>query len=103
MSQLCSQYICRGSRVKFLPRGAYVKFNKLCVIGLGYIGLPTASTFAMQGLDVVGVDLNPHVIATLNQGESHIVNEPGLTDAFRKAVQAGKFKSALQPEPADAF
>lgn len=80
-----------------------MKFNKLCVIGLGYIGLPTASTFAIHGLDVVGVDLNPYVIATLNQGKSHIVNEPGLTEAFGKAIQAGNFKAALQPEPADAF
>src|SRR5215204_427081 len=96
-------YICRGSRVKSLPTGASVKFNKLCIIGLGYIGLPTASTFAMHGLDVVGVDINPQVVESLNRGESHINNEPGLAEAFSKAVQAGKFRAALQPESADAY
>jgi UDP-N-acetyl-D-mannosaminuronic acid dehydrogenase len=80
-----------------------VKFNKLCIIGLGYIGLPTASTFAMHGLDVIGVDINSHVIETLNKGESHINNEPGLAEAFSKAVKAGKFRAALQPEQADAY
>jgi UDP-N-acetyl-D-mannosaminuronic acid dehydrogenase len=80
-----------------------VKFNKICIIGLGYIGLPTASTFAMHGLDVIGVDINPHVIESLNRGKSHISNEPGLAEAFSKAVQAGKFQAALQPESADAY
>jgi UDP-N-acetyl-D-mannosaminuronic acid dehydrogenase len=80
-----------------------VKFNKICIIGLGYIGLPTASTFAMHGLDVIGVDINPQVIESLNRGESHINNEPGLAEAFNKAVQAGKFRAALQPESADAY
>ncbi|MCC7117126.1 MAG: nucleotide sugar dehydrogenase [Anaerolineales bacterium] len=79
-----------------------MKFNKLCVIGLGYIGLPTASTFAIHGLDVVGVDINPSVIATLNQGQIHI-HEPGVQEAFSQAVRVGKFRAANQPEAADAF
>lgn len=79
-----------------------MKFNKLCVIGLGYIGLPTASTFAMHGIDVVGVDINSHVIETLNKGETHI-HEPGLREAFEKAVQSGKFRAATKPEQADAY
>lgn len=79
-----------------------VNFNKICVIGLGYIGLPTASTFAAQGVDVLGVDVNSSIIETLNQGEIHI-HEPGLRDAVTKAVQSEKFKAALKPQEADAF
>lgn len=79
-----------------------MNFNKICVIGLGYIGLPTASTFAAQGVDVLGVDVNSSIIETLNRGEIHI-HEPGLRDAVTKAVQSGKFKAALKPQEADAF
>lgn len=79
-----------------------MKFQKICVIGLGYIGLPTASTFAAHGIHTLGVDVNPHVIETLNQGKIHI-HEPGLRDAVTKAVQTGNFKAAVQPEEADAF
>jgi UDP-N-acetyl-D-mannosaminuronic acid dehydrogenase len=79
-----------------------VKFQKICVVGLGYIGLPTASTFAAHGVRVLGVDINHHIIDTLNQGEIHI-HEPGLHDAVKKAVQSGNFKAAAKPEEADAF
>ncbi len=79
-----------------------MKFNKLCVIGLGYIGLPTASTFAMHDVNVIGVDINSNIIETLNRGDIHI-HEPGLREAFNKAVQTGKFKAALKPEEADAY
>ena len=79
-----------------------MKYNKICVIGLGYIGLPTASTFAMNGVSVVGVDISPAIIETLNRGEIHI-HEPGLREAFNKALQSGKFKASLKPEEADAF
>jgi UDP-N-acetyl-D-mannosaminuronic acid dehydrogenase len=79
-----------------------VKYNKLCVIGLGYIGLPTASTFATNGVEVLGVDISPAIIETLNRGEIHI-HEPGLPEAFAGAVKSGKFKAALKPEEADAF
>ena len=54
-----------------------MQFEKICVMGLGYIGLPTASTFATQGVHVVGVDVNPQVISTLRNGGLHI-HEPGL-------------------------
>jgi UDP-N-acetyl-D-mannosaminuronic acid dehydrogenase len=79
-----------------------VKFNKLCVLGLGYIGLPTASTFATHGLQVVGVDVNPHVVATLQGGGIHI-HEPGLRTVVEAAVKSGNLTVATQPEPADAF
>ena len=54
-----------------------MNFNKICVIGLGYIGLPTASMFATHGIQVVGVDINQDILATLNNGGLHI-HEPGL-------------------------
>lgn len=79
-----------------------MKFQKICIIGLGYIGLPTASTFATHGLNVLGVDIKPHIIETLNKGEVHI-HEPGLSEVVRKAIQSGKFTAALKPEEADAF
>jgi UDP-N-acetyl-D-mannosaminuronic acid dehydrogenase len=79
-----------------------VKFQKICVIGLGYIGLPTASTFAAHGINVLGVDTSQHIIDTLNKGEIHI-HEPGLHDEVKKAVQSGNFKAATKPEEADAF
>jgi len=79
-----------------------VKFQKICVIGLGYIGLPTASTFAAHGVNVLGMDTNQHIIETLNRGEIHI-HEPGLHDEVKKAVQSGNFKAATKPEEADAF
>ena len=79
-----------------------MKFQKICVIGLGYIGLPTASTFAAHGINVLGVDISEHIIETINQGRIHI-HEPGLLEEVRKAVGSGNFKAALKPEAADAF
>lgn len=79
-----------------------MKFQKICVIGLGYIGLPTASTFAAHGINVIGVDTNQHIIDTLNKREIHI-HEPGLLDEVKKAIQSGNFKAATKPEEADAF
>jgi UDP-N-acetyl-D-mannosaminuronic acid dehydrogenase len=79
-----------------------VNFQKICVIGLGYIGLPTATTFAMHGVEVTGVDTNPDIIETLNNGGIHI-HEPGLRSAVMNAVETGRFKAALQPEEAEAF
>lgn len=77
-------------------------FRKICVIGLGYIGLPTAATFSMNGAEVLGVDINPDIIQTLNNGEIHI-HEPGLREAVSKAIHTGRFKAALKPREADAF
>ncbi len=74
----------------------------LCVLGLGYIGLPTASMFATNGLSVVGVDVNASVVNTLRNGGIHI-EEPGLKTVVRAAIGSGNLKVVLQPEPADAF
>lgn len=79
-----------------------MNFNKICVIGLGYIGLPTATTFATQGVNVLGVDVNPSIIETLNRGDIHI-HEPGLRDAVSKAIHSGNFRAAIKPEESDAF
>ena len=51
-----------------------IKYKKICVIGLGYIGLPTASLLGTKGFDVHGVDVSKHVVDTINQGKIHIVN-----------------------------
>jgi UDP-N-acetyl-D-mannosaminuronic acid dehydrogenase len=79
-----------------------VEFQKICVLGLGYIGLPTASTFAAHGLKVLGVDNNPHVIETLQNGKIHI-HEPGLRTVVESALDSGNFTVSPQPEEADAF
>lgn len=77
-------------------------FEKICILGMGYIGLPTASTFATNGLTVIGVDVNPQIIKTLQSGELHIY-EPGLPDLVKSAVKNGKLRVQSEPEEADAF
>ncbi|HEY3473614.1 MAG TPA: nucleotide sugar dehydrogenase [Anaerolineales bacterium] len=79
-----------------------MNFQKICVLGLGYIGLPTASTFATHGMRVVGVDVNQQVIKTLQNGNIHI-HEPGLRMIVESALQSGNLTVSLQPEEADAF
>lgn len=71
-------------------------------MGLGYIGLPTAAVAASHGLDVVGVDINPQVVETINQGKIHIV-EPDLDEVVRAVVANGKLRATTVPEEADAF
>ena len=70
----------------FLAAGALqepsLSFNTICVIGLGYIGLPTASTLAGHGASVLGVDVNERVLGTLRRGEIHI-HEQGLREMYR--------------------
>ena len=79
-----------------------MKFTKVCVLGLGYIGLPTASTFATHGLQVVGVDINAEIVSTLRNGEVHI-SEPGLRQLVQEAVKTGQLTVSETPERADAF
>ena len=79
-----------------------MKFKKVCVLGLGYIGLPTASTFATRGIKVLGVDNNPHIVETLGKGEIHI-HEPGLRDIVKAALASGNLNVSTKPEEADAF
>jgi UDP-N-acetyl-D-mannosaminuronic acid dehydrogenase len=79
-----------------------MKFNKICIIGLGYIGLPTASTFAVNGVQVVGVDINPKIIEALKKGEI-IIHEPGLGEVVAQAIHSGNLTATARPEEADAF
>jgi len=79
-----------------------VKFNKICVIGLGYIGLPTATTFAKHGIHVLGVDINESIVKTLNEGKLHI-HEAGLPEALSEVIQSKKFRASTKVEEADAF
>lgn len=79
-----------------------MSFNKVAVIGLGYIGLPTAAVMASRGLNVVGVDVSEKAVETINRGEIHIV-EPDLDIVVRAAVSTGALKAMLTPEAADAF
>ena len=75
---------------------------KVCVIGLGYIGLPTSAMFAKYNADVVGVDIFPEVVDKLNRGEIHI-EEPGLEEVIKSVVESGKFRASLTPVEAEAF
>lgn len=77
-------------------------FKKVSVIGLGYIGLPTAAVIASRGMDVIGVDVNQHAVDTINAGNVHII-EPDLDIVVRSAVQAGNLRATTIPEKADAF
>ena len=74
----------------------------LCVLGLGYIGLPTASMFAVSGLNVLGVDVNPRVVEWLQAGRIHI-EEPDLQTLVQAAVNSGQLSISPQPTSADAF
>lgn len=78
------------------------EFERISVVGLGYIGLPTATMFASRRYRVIGVDVNEKTVRTINRGEVHIV-EPDLDIAVRSAVAAGYLTASTTPEPADAF
>lgn len=78
------------------------RFSRVCVMGMGYIGLPTSAVFADNGLDVVGVDVKPAAVESINRGQPHIL-EPELDVLLRQVVQAGRLRAALTPEAADAF
>ena len=79
-----------------------MKFKTLCVIGMGYIGLPTASIFASNGIQVTGMDTNPDIINGLQAGKLHIF-EPGLRGLLLEAVNSGRLKISNEVTPADAF
>jgi UDP-N-acetyl-D-mannosaminuronic acid dehydrogenase len=96
------------SLIPTAPAGAFLmpERNRLsstcCIIGLGYIGLPTAAVLAHAGHRVTGVDVNAQVLATVNQGQIHIV-EPDLDQAVADAVASGALSAQLTPAPADVF
>lgn len=76
--------------------------NTICVIGLGYIGLPTSTLLASRGKKIIGVDVNEQVVDTINQGRIHIV-EPELDVLLKQVVSDGLLRAVTRPEPADAF
>ena len=75
---------------------------KVCIIGQGYIGLPTAALFARNRCEVIGVDISKDMINNLNKGIVHI-EEPGISDIIKKAVEKKEYTASLTPEKADAF
>lgn len=79
-----------------------MQFNSVCVVGLGYIGLPTAAMFASKGLNVIGVDVCQKTIDIINQGEVHIV-ETGLQEIVESSVRNGNLRAVNQPEEADVY
>ena len=76
--------------------------STLSVIGLGYIGLPTAAMLASRQVKVIGVDINQHAVDTINRGAIHIV-EPGLENIVQSVVKEGWLRATTTPEAADAF
>lgn len=79
-----------------------MNFSTISVIGLGYIGLPTAAAFASRQKRVVGVDINQHAVETINRGEIHIV-EPDLASVVKTAVEQGYLSATTAPVEADAY
>lgn len=79
-----------------------MEFETVSVVGLGYIGLPTAAAFAARRKHVIGVDVNQHAVDTINKGAIHIV-EPELDMLVHAAVTQGYLRATTVPEPADAF
>ena len=79
-----------------------MSFETISVIGLGYIGLPTAAAFASRKKSVIGVDVNQHAVDTINKGQIHIV-EPDLDKVVKQAVEEGHLKAYTTPQPADAY
>lgn len=78
------------------------KFENVCVIGLGYVGLPTAAVLASRGVQVLGVDVDENTVGLINKGKVHIV-EPDLDILVNGAVVTGKLRASTKPEPSDAF
>lgn len=78
------------------------EFSSACVVGLGYIGLPTAALIASRGLKVTGVDIDPTIVATVGEGRVHIA-EADLDGLVQKCVRSGRLTARREPERADVF
>ena len=76
--------------------------KKVCVLGLGYVGLPTACMLAMQGHQVIGVDVDPRVVQTISKGGIHI-EEAGLKTMLQAAINSGSLVATTEVESADIF
>lgn len=82
--------------------GINYDIETVCVVGLGYVGLPAAAMFASAGLNVHGYDVDERIVSAVNKGESHFV-EPGLATIVQQVVESGKLTAARQPAKAQAF
>ena len=78
------------------------KFKSACVIGLGYVGLPTAAILASYGLDILGVDQDPITVDLINNGKTRII-EPDLEQLVQGVLEKGNFRADIKPGPANAF
>src|SRR3954451_430145 len=78
------------------------EFNKVSVVGLGYIGLPTATVLANCGIEVIGIDVNAKAVAAINEGKAHFF-EPDLDAMVASVVKSGHLRAVTKPEPAEAF
>ena len=90
------------SKVVYFYLVLVISMEKVCVVGLGYVGLPTASLLANRGFRVHGVDVNPMVVEFITQGKAHI-SEPDLDVLVRAAVNSGNLTAGLEPMSADVF
>jgi UDP-N-acetyl-D-mannosaminuronic acid dehydrogenase len=79
-----------------------MSFRRICIIGLGYVGLPTAATLAARGVEVIGVDIRKEVVDRINSGQAHFA-EPDLDIILRSAVMSSSLRAVTEPESADAF
>jgi len=79
-----------------------VSFNKISIIGLGYVGLPTAAVIADKGINVIGIDINSDVVERVNRGEVQLL-EPGLNTLVKRVIKSGKLQATTKTEKADAF
>ena len=77
-------------------------YDHVCVVGLGYVGLPTAAVLASRGIRVTGVDVNPRTVESINAGQPHII-EPDLDMVVHGAVSKGQLSARTEPVEADAF
>ena len=75
---------------------------EVVTIGLGYIGLPTSALIAKKGINVLGVDINPEIVNTINKGNIHII-EPDLDKLVKKVVNNNTLKASTQPQIADVY
>ena len=77
------------------------KYKTIVMVGLGYIGLPTAALLASKKVKVIGIDINQDAVDTINQGKIHIV-ESGLESLVKQVVSTGHLRATTEPESADA-
>ena len=83
-------------------QGKKLQSMNACFMGLGYIGLPTAIIAAKHGINVLGVDINPDIVAQTNAGHLHII-EPGMEEMLQEVIADGRLRAAAKPEVSDAY